>query len=141
MTEGPTLLPPARSDKRTKEGFALSLERMTGRSGLGLGEGMRRMDYGLSGEWMARAITVALSDRSHAPRGNAAWGRVRASALRNGDAERHGMHSHAKRGNDHYRLSNSPCHEPALLILLQATMLSGLSGRTARFHRWKKSQT
>ncbi|MBC3302381.1 hypothetical protein H0Z09_14725 [Pseudomonas sp. SWRI18] len=38
----------------------LSLERITGRSGLGLGAGMRRVDYGLSGEWMARAVTVAV---------------------------------------------------------------------------------
>ncbi|WP_130925951.1 hypothetical protein [Pseudomonas cedrina] len=38
----------------------LSLERISGRSGLGLGVGMRRMDYGLSGEWMARAATVAV---------------------------------------------------------------------------------
>ncbi|MDQ0652509.1 hypothetical protein [Pseudomonas cedrina] len=38
----------------------LSLERISGRSGLGLGAGMGRVDYGLSGEWMARAVTVAV---------------------------------------------------------------------------------
>ncbi|MGK9417319.1 hypothetical protein ACSSUR_14400 [Pseudomonas cedrina] len=38
----------------------LSLERISGRSGLRLDAGMRRVDYGLSGEWMARAVTVAV---------------------------------------------------------------------------------
>ncbi len=48
-------------------------------------------------------------DRSHAPRGNAAWDAPRparqckAQDQRRGDAERHGMHSHAERGNDHRR--------------------------------------
>jgi hypothetical protein len=35
---------------------------------------------------------------------------------------------------------NSPCHEAALLILLQTTILTGLSGQTARFPDRKKSQ-
>ena len=61
MTEGPTLLPRIRSDKRTKEGFVLSLERITGRSGLSLGEGMDRVDGGLSRKWMATWATVAIS--------------------------------------------------------------------------------
>ncbi|MCM2380721.1 hypothetical protein NDJ87_27950 [Pseudomonas marginalis] len=38
------------------------------------------------------------------------------------------------------RFSNSPCHESALLILLQAAILAGLSGQTARFRFRKKSQ-
>ena len=48
-------------------------------------------------------------DRSHALRGNAAWDAPRpasqryAQVLRNGDAERHGMHYHAERGNDQIR--------------------------------------
>jgi len=52
VTEGLTLLPPNGSDKRTKEVFVLSLERMNGRSGRGLGGAMDWMDGGLSGEWM-----------------------------------------------------------------------------------------
>ena len=43
------------------------------------------------------------SDRSHAPRGNAAPDAPR-PALREGDAERHRMHSHAERGNDRHIL-------------------------------------
>ncbi|MCS3515004.1 hypothetical protein [Pseudomonas grimontii] len=39
----------------------LSLERITGRSGLGLAEGMDRVDGGLSREWMAIWVTVAIS--------------------------------------------------------------------------------
>ncbi|AZF39824.1 DNA polymerase III epsilon subunit [Pseudomonas sp. R4-39-08] len=51
-----------------------------------------------------------LSDRSHAPRGNAAGDAPRPAsprntkALRKGDAKRHGMHSHAERGDDHRQL-------------------------------------
>ncbi|MCF5665079.1 hypothetical protein [Pseudomonas marginalis] len=37
----------------------LSLERMTRRSGRGLGARMRRVDGGLSGEWMERSVIVA----------------------------------------------------------------------------------
>ncbi|KAB0524265.1 hypothetical protein F7R20_19765 [Pseudomonas brassicacearum subsp. brassicacearum] len=29
------------------------------------------------------------------------------------DAERHGMHSHAERGNDHRNLTSTPCPAPA----------------------------
>jgi hypothetical protein len=65
VTEGPTLLLPVRSDKRTKEGFVLSLERITGRSGLGLGAGMDRVDGGLSGAWMASLETVAFLTTVH----------------------------------------------------------------------------
>ena len=65
MTEGPTLLPRIRSDKRTKEGFVLSLERITGRSGLGLGGGIDRVDGGLSGAWMASVVTVAVLTTVH----------------------------------------------------------------------------
>jgi len=61
VTEGSTLLPRIGSDKRTKEGFALSLKRITGCSGWGLGDGMDRVDGGLSGEWMAPRATVAVS--------------------------------------------------------------------------------
>jgi len=61
VTEGLTLLPRIRSDKRTKEGFALSLERMTSRSGRGAGSPMDWVDGGLSEEWMACPETVALS--------------------------------------------------------------------------------
>ncbi|SED90075.1 hypothetical protein SAMN04515675_3053 [Pseudomonas costantinii] len=47
-------------------------------------------------------------DRSHALRGNAAWdaprpaSQCKAQALRSCDAERHGMHAHAERGNDQH---------------------------------------
>ena len=37
----------------------LSLERINGRSGRGLGAGMRRVDGGLSGGWMVRRSTIA----------------------------------------------------------------------------------
>ncbi len=41
-------------------------------------------------------------DRSHAPRGNANPDAPRpASALKQSDAERLGLHAHAERGNDH----------------------------------------
>ncbi|CAN2977175.1 hypothetical protein METHPM2_430010 [Pseudomonas sp. PM2] len=43
-------------------------------------------------------------DRSHALRGNAAPDAPR-PALREGDAERHKMHSHTERGNDQKRWS------------------------------------
>ncbi|KAA0997046.1 hypothetical protein FQ192_04545 [Pseudomonas sp. ANT_J12] len=52
MTEGPTLLPHARSDKRTKEVFALYLQRMNARMARGFARGMDGLDGGLSGEWM-----------------------------------------------------------------------------------------
>ena len=38
----------------------LSLERITGRSGLGLGGSMDRVDGGLSGAWMVHVETVAV---------------------------------------------------------------------------------
>ncbi|KAE9657987.1 hypothetical protein EJD88_07745 [Pseudomonas sp. PB105] len=43
----------------------LSLERITGRSGLGLGGGIDRVDGGLSGAWMASAVTVAVLTTVH----------------------------------------------------------------------------
>ena len=52
MTEGPTLLPPLRSDKRTKEVFVLSLESMKGFAGRTLDRAMHGMDEGLSEESM-----------------------------------------------------------------------------------------
>jgi hypothetical protein len=67
VTEGPTLLPAIRSDKRTKEVFVLSPERMTGRSGLGIGGGMDEMDEGLSGEWMKRQRHCCRFGNSHCP--------------------------------------------------------------------------
>ena len=49
------------------------------------------------------------TDRSHAPRGNAAPDAPRpaddAHSGRGSDAERHGMHSHAERGNDQISLT------------------------------------
>ena len=47
-----------------------------------------------------------IDDRSHALRGNATWDATRPAFcndlhLRTGDAERHEMHYHAERGNDH----------------------------------------
>ncbi|WLI05711.1 MULTISPECIES: hypothetical protein [Pseudomonas] len=47
----------------------LSLERITGRSGLGLGDDMHRLDSGLSGEWMAPPTTVAVSVTVLVPNG------------------------------------------------------------------------
>jgi len=44
VTEGPTLLPPHGDDKRTKEVFALSLERMNPYLGRGFPQGMNRLD-------------------------------------------------------------------------------------------------
>ena len=52
MTEGPTLLPSLRSDKRTKEVFVLSLESMKGFAGRTLDRAMHAMDEGLSEESM-----------------------------------------------------------------------------------------
>ncbi|MCK6190712.1 MULTISPECIES: hypothetical protein [unclassified Pseudomonas] len=39
----------------------LSLKRITGRSGRGVGAGMHGLDSGLSGEWMTPVVTVAVS--------------------------------------------------------------------------------
>jgi len=44
VTEGPTLLPRHRIDKRTKEVFALSLERMNARALRGVAPFMDRLD-------------------------------------------------------------------------------------------------
>ena len=52
MTEGPTLLPAIRSDKRTKEVFVLSLERMSAGSSAGIGRPIDVVDEGLSREWI-----------------------------------------------------------------------------------------
>ncbi|MBD0703262.1 hypothetical protein CF597_09615 [Pseudomonas sp. PSB1] len=43
-------------------------------------------------------VQLASIDRSHALRGNTARDAPRSASR--GDAERHGMHSHAERGND-----------------------------------------
>src|SRR5471032_1964941 len=59
VTEGPTLLPPARSDKRTKGVFAVSRERISSRSGRGFDRAMTGVDSALSGEWMAWSATIA----------------------------------------------------------------------------------
>ena len=60
MTEGPTLLPNIRSDKRTKEVFVLSFERIKGRSGRGLGAGMDEIDGALSVEMIVPALSVGM---------------------------------------------------------------------------------
>ena len=46
MTEGHTLLPPPGGDKRTKEVFAVSLERMNGLAAHGIAPGMDAVDRG-----------------------------------------------------------------------------------------------
>jgi hypothetical protein len=48
VTEGPTLLPGNRVDKRTKEVFVLSLERMKGLARRGFAPFMDWLDGGLS---------------------------------------------------------------------------------------------
>ena len=48
MTEGPTLLPHVGSDKRTKEVFAMYLQRMNARMGRGFARVMDGLDGGLS---------------------------------------------------------------------------------------------
>jgi len=48
VTEGPTLLPPHGDDKRTKEVFTLSLERMNPRLRQGFAPAMNRLDGSLS---------------------------------------------------------------------------------------------
>ncbi|KAA0971412.1 hypothetical protein FQ185_15730 [Pseudomonas sp. ANT_H12B] len=53
MTEDPTLLPHVRGDKRTKEVFALYLQRMNGRMGRGFARVMDGLDGGLSTQRMA----------------------------------------------------------------------------------------
>jgi hypothetical protein len=55
VTEAPTLLPPLPQDKRTKEVFALSLERMTVRTGRGFAPVMDRLDEGLSAQRMKQS--------------------------------------------------------------------------------------
>ncbi len=59
MTEGPTLLSPDKGDKRTKEVFAVSLQRISGLHPQGLARGMHGVDGAVSGAWMCRAGTVA----------------------------------------------------------------------------------
>jgi len=56
--KAPTLLLPAGSDKRTKEVFVVSLQRMNARTRQGFAPGMGRLDEGLSIKPMIRA-TVA----------------------------------------------------------------------------------
>jgi len=52
VTEAPTLLPLAGSDKRTKEVFAMYLQRMKARTGRGFARGMDGLDGGLSVQCM-----------------------------------------------------------------------------------------
>jgi len=56
-----------------------------------------------------KLIHEGIFDHSHAPRGNAAGDALRPAV---GDAERHGMHSHAERGNEQQhparRLAGNP---------------------------------
>jgi hypothetical protein len=54
VTEGPTLLPGNRVDKRTKEVFALSLERMNGLARRGFAPVMDWLDGGSSVQRMER---------------------------------------------------------------------------------------
>jgi len=54
VTEGPTLLPGNRVDKRTKEVFVLSLERMNGLAGRGFAPLMDWLDGGSSVQRMVR---------------------------------------------------------------------------------------
>jgi hypothetical protein len=54
VTEGPTLLPGNRVDKRTKEVFVLSLERMNGLAQRGFAPFMDRLDGGSSVQRMLR---------------------------------------------------------------------------------------
>jgi hypothetical protein len=56
VTEDPTLLPPLQQDKRTKEVFALSLERMNARSGRGFAPAMDRLDVEVSAQRMTPAV-------------------------------------------------------------------------------------
>ena len=53
MTEGPTLLPHVGSDKRTKEVFAVYLQRMNARMGRRFARVMDGLDGGLSTQRMA----------------------------------------------------------------------------------------
>jgi hypothetical protein len=64
VTEGPTLLPPTRVDKRTKEVFALSLERMNARTLRGLAPVMHQLDERQSAQRMMATPGSALL---HAP--------------------------------------------------------------------------
>ena len=64
MTEGPTLLPRAGSDKRTKEVFALYLQRMNARMGRGFARGMDGLDGGLSVQRMGQGEAGVRSRRS-----------------------------------------------------------------------------
>ena len=52
MTEGLTLLPAIRSDKRTKEVFVLSLERISAGSSLGAGRAIDAVDEAPSSAWI-----------------------------------------------------------------------------------------
>ena len=68
MTEGPTLLPGNRVDKRTKEVFAVSLQRVNARSWRGFAPGMDWLDEGLSIKPMIRPtvaddVTVHVANR------------------------------------------------------------------------------
>ena len=63
MTEGPTLLPASRSDKRTKEVFVVSLERISAGSSVGIGGAMDAVDGAPSREWIpppGRGATVVV---------------------------------------------------------------------------------
>jgi hypothetical protein len=59
VTEGPTLLPVAAVDKRTKEVFALSLERMNGLARRGLERFMGWLDGASSAPFMGTSLLRA----------------------------------------------------------------------------------
>jgi len=68
--------------------------------------GLMSLADGLVVRRLARTFEMR-SDRSHAPRGNAAMDALRLLW----DAERPGLHSHAERGNDQWREWSDPARE------------------------------
>jgi hypothetical protein len=62
VTEGPTLLPGNRVDKRTKEVFVLSLERMNGLAPRGFAWLMDWLDGGSSVQRMVRMVRMGSRD-------------------------------------------------------------------------------
>ena len=87
---------------------------------MSLGTGALRRNRTADVIFVGLSLELALNDRSHALRGNAARDAPRSAS--ECDAERHGMHSHAERGDDHSMCSVGAAEGCDLLIFRPATI-------------------
>ncbi|PQP05758.1 hypothetical protein C5612_03755 [Pseudomonas frederiksbergensis] len=148
MTEGPTLLPLAGSDKRTKEVFALYLQRMNARMGRWFARGMDGLDEGLSAQRMGQGRSWTGSScrrlRSAAKQSqNQALRSVRHSVDAGfTTAAQPNAASRARQllqgiSRNCYSNCNTACLESLFFLCAQALILAGLSRQTAEsMKRW-----